>query len=57
MGRALKTVRVRGVGMLYPEQSQRQKERGKRYQNHTNRLTGHVTIGLKPGVERDRVPA
>lgn len=33
---------------VYPEQSNRQRERAKRYENHTNSLTGHVTHGLKP---------
>lgn len=69
MGAELKTVRVfvpaprryggpnRGSYMrLYPEQSTRQEERGRRYQNYANSLTGHLTSGLKKGAERGLVP-
>lgn len=38
----------------YPEQSTRQKERGRRYENHLSH-TGHVTHGLKRGAERGLV--
>jgi hypothetical protein len=40
----------------YPEQSQRQRERARRYENHLNPLTGHITHGLKPGWARGLQP-
>lgn len=40
----------------YPKQSTRQRERGARYENHTNPISGHVTHGLKPGAERGLFP-
>lgn len=55
--RVVQRQRIQKRGRNYPEQSDRQRERAKRYVNRTNPLTGFVTSGLLPGRDRPKAPA